>query len=304
MLVSLPYAITYTTQKDVPISIVARNLLAHEVLILDTVDMLTGLYPSLAVEKTTIRVRSVTNNSPLKELIALTMVVSFQDDLVKEVPDLIEKLTGHAVPESIDSLVTLLAVLIVSYAVMEAIQRIYPGKDIAKLKEEYERKIAMVSDRFGMEKADIEEYLEQKYQEEQPKSLLKAISDFILPARLESDVSINTVDDEVLLDPDVVRAIPPVLDAAGDSSDSFPLEATFMEIHRSDRDQNRHGWRAVVPEVSDKKVRLILGDAIKPTDLYGSTSIIGDLAVYKETDSVGELQPKTYHLSRVIRREV
>ena len=82
-------------------------------------------------------------------------------------------------------------------------------------------------------------------------------------------------------------------------SETLLLESATVEIHRSDRDSNVSGWRAIIRAVSDKKVRAELSPEISPAVLYPQIEVTGDVLVVQERNNDGDLVPKTYHLLSV-----
>lgn len=298
MQVNLPYSIVYTNSGEVPLGIVAKNLLAHEALIKETVKIIDQVYPQVEISVTTVNVRSVTHGS-LREYLAVGVFIAVQEDLEKEVPDLIEKITGLDVPDSADTFVTALVMLVVAYLAGAAIDRIFPGSDTKKIKESYERRLEYLTEKQGLDMTAFNSYLEHEYKREQPKSLVSRVVDIIMPAKLDPIANLETPDGEVLFSHDAIGQIPISLGAATTDGRSYPMENVFVEVHRSDRDQNRYGWRAVIPEVSEKKVRLELHSDLDPKDYYGAESLTGDVAVREEPNEEGDMEPRVYYLNRI-----
>lgn len=299
MQIQLPYSVVYTTDSEVPLAIVAKNLLAHEALIKETVKIIDRVYPQVQVSLQSVIVRSVSQESPLKEFLLVGMFLTFQENLESEVPDLVEKITGIDVPDSADTLITVLVVMIASYIASNAIDRIFPGKDTKMLRQSYERKIEMLSENHGIDATKIDAYLENEYRKEQPKSLVRRVAAFFKPAMVDGNANIESPSGEILASWDAIREIPIELDTATPEGRSYPMEEVFVEVHRSDRDQNRYGWRAVIPAISSKKVRLELHHELAPQDLYGVESLKGDVAVREEPNTDGDMEPRVYYLNRI-----
>ncbi|MCU1317497.1 MAG: hypothetical protein JWN63_2819, partial [Candidatus Acidoferrum typicum] len=72
-----------------------------------------------------------------------------------------------------------------------------------------------------------------------------------------------------------------------------------VDIHRYDRDEKKHGWRAVVSNLSNKKVRMELAPSIDPEALWGRKTVVGDILVNEERLPDGTVQPTMYHLMAV-----
>ena len=116
---------------------------------------------------------------------------------------------------------------------------------------------------------------------------------------VDGNANIESPSGEILASWDAIREIPIELDTATPEGRSYPMEEVFVEVHRSDRDQNRYGWRAVIPAISSKKVRLELHHELAPQDLYGVESLKGDVAVREEPNTDGDMEPRVYYLNRI-----
>lgn len=138
MELALRHALTYTTDGDVPVEVVARSLVANERLIHEALRVIETISPGAEISAIRIRVASLSNASPLRQAFAVALFMTFQKDLERAVPALIEKLTGVDVPDSYDTLVTVIVIMIAMAAVTTATERLFPGKEIKKLKKEYE----------------------------------------------------------------------------------------------------------------------------------------------------------------------
>lgn len=108
----LSHVLTYTTAGDVPVEVVARSLIANERLIRESLRVIESSSPGSEISAVRVRVSSLSNASPLKQVFAVALFVAFQKDLEREVPSLIEKLTGHTVPEQFSTLVTVLVIMV------------------------------------------------------------------------------------------------------------------------------------------------------------------------------------------------
>lgn len=294
---SVRHSLTYSTTRDVPVSVVARSLLANEALVIASIRILERCVPGLEVSSISVKVAELSNSSPLKELLIAALVLTFQKDLVTEVPELIEKITGHTVPGHYDTLVTVLVLVAAIYAISTAVERLTPGRPLKKLMEEYEQKKRIVSELIGVDKEVLERYTADRIGTD--KSFVSKICDFFAPAKLEPGTAILSPGGEAV-SADAIAEIPDIgFDGIHEEDvDVYELRTVVVDIHRSDRDENKHGWRAVVASVSSKKVRMELAADINPEDLWGKSSVIGDVIVIEGRLPDGSIGPRTYQLLR------
>lgn len=296
--ITLRHAITYTTRGDVPVSVVAKALIANERLIHEGLRVLEASEPGLVISRVRVKVYELSNASPLKAVLAASIIAAYQDELVKEVPALIEKLTGVHVPDNSQTIVTVLVLVIALYVIASVAERTMKLKKLDKVKKEYEDKKERLSELTGISKENLERYIEQTIPKERQDSLSSKAVDFFLPAKLEPGTEMLGING-LRVDAGVIAEIPESLVDAVDGKVSYDVPGVVVDIHRSDRDQNKYGWRAIVESISDRKVRMELDPSIDPDQLYGEKTIIGDVSVLEEKLESGEIEVKAYLLTKV-----
>jgi hypothetical protein len=299
MEVSLRHALSYSTKGDVPVPIVAQNLLANERLIHESIRVLGDCFDGLEIQKINVKVAHLSNSSPFKEILAVAVFMTYQNELVKEVPNLIQKLTGQQVPDGMETLVTVLVLITAIYVIDAAVERILPGKDLKRLKDEYRDKLAELSRMTGLDALVIEKSLQKRLSEGKQKSLFKRAYEFFIPAKLEQHVDI-LIDDRVVISHETISEIPSDVEMAQtEKRNVYELNGVSIEIHRSDIDYSQSGWVAVIEEVSDRRKKMVLPPEIAPADIFGKTKVIGDVSVVEEMQEDGEYVTKEYHLLRL-----
>lgn len=299
MNLTLPHSVVYTTKGDVPVAVIAKSLIAHEQLIIESMKILECCAPGLQISAVKVRVGELTQQSPLKELFLVSLVVAFQEDLQQEVPDLIQKLTGLDVPDSADTLVTVLVLMTAAFVVDTAIERAGLVRKTKKLAQEYERKRDELAQMSGIRADQIDAVIKDRIDTRAQRTLLDRARDLFLPAQMEPGTAI-AVSRGTGISSEAIGEIPMDFDLEI-ANEPHPYErpGVSIEIHRADRDEKKHGWRAIVRDVSGRKVRMELAPDIEPADLYGKTTIVGDILVEEHVAGDGAIEPKTYHLLRL-----
>jgi hypothetical protein len=198
-----------------------------------------------------------------------------------------------------ESLVTVLVLLTAIYIIDTAVERLFPGKEVKRLKEEYEIKLLELARMTGLDRKVIEESLKHRLSEGKLKSLVKKAYEFFAPAKAEPDAEI-LVKDEVVIPRDVIDEIPSGIDVAQmEAKNVYELTDVEIEIHRSDIDFTQSGWIAVIDEVSDKRKKLVLSPELTPAKLFGARKIKGDVMVVEEVSEDGEYVIKEFHLMKL-----
>lgn len=301
MEIVLKHSVLYTNKKDVPVVIVAKSLLANERLIQESIRLLADCFDNLEIDKVTVKVNYVSNASPLKEIFALGLFLTYQNELEEEVPELIKMLTGYTVPESANTLVTVLVLMAAIYVIDEAARRLFPGKSNDELKKEYERKLEELSNLSGIGKDQLNNIVIKRFTEGKIKSLFRKTHDFFMPAKLEPDIKIEA-DGSDGISSAAIAEIPNDVDFEQEQlGNTYEITAATIEIHRADTDYIDQGWVAVIEEASDKRKKMVLSPDIDPAKLYGKRKVRGNVVVIEERDATGEFAPKEYHLMKLIK---
>ena len=102
--INLPLSIVYDTQGTTPIQDVIEALRAADILSQDAISLLPSLIDGLEVEECSLNVRAISQESPLRELFLVALIVTFQDDLSSEVPPMLEDLFKVTISEKYDSI--------------------------------------------------------------------------------------------------------------------------------------------------------------------------------------------------------
>jgi len=297
--IGLPHEVVYETASDVDIRVVARSLLANAELIEFSSTLLSELMGGITVTVTNIRVQELSNSSPLKELLWIGLFVAFQEDLQENVPEIVEQLFQVQIPEQYQAVLTV-SIFILAIAITDqAIQRLFPGKDVANLKRELESKIQKLADLVGRDKEDVQRLVDDSVSNSLRRKLVQAALNFFQPAQQDEGVSIRGYGD-TSISAEAVREVPTDLDYLVDEKKrSSPMKNVTVDIHRSDRDSNESGWRGIVEDVSDKKIRLQLSPSISPEDLYGKKLVRADILVIEEKQEDGHFEPVLIHLTEI-----
>jgi len=117
MQVDIPFSITYRTPNPVPIDEVIDSLLSAKTVVEEGGNNFSWFFEGLKVERVTVGVRSISQESPLRELFLVSLIVAFQDDLELGVSELVKQLTGEVVPQNLEALVTVIVLVGVFYGV-------------------------------------------------------------------------------------------------------------------------------------------------------------------------------------------
>lgn len=294
------FSVRYLTDDPVPIRDIIGSLQAVEATINETARILPILVDGLQIEKVELRVREVAQESPLRELFAVGLFLAYQDSLEEEVPQLITDATGFIIPESVDSLVTVVAMIIVFYGV-EALKDLVFGNGAAgAAKAQLDGLICELSDQLDKSEDSIRKVLADRYAEKTLwRRLANTTSRFFAPSKHQDSAPIEV--NGRSFTQETVRDVPAefLVEDASEERPTRSFNGVNIELHAQDKDNAGRGWAAVVDGVSDQRLRMKLMDEVSATDLWNRDHVRGDVSVvYEKVGSA--LVPREVHLHRVI----
>lgn len=132
----VPAQFTYEFEGRATVGEVAKALTAQEKLFREAILVLEECFPQLKVEHVAVVVREVSQNSPLRHRLEGMLLAAVQEGLMDDMPvDLLQTLFGIDVPDSYDSFVSVLILIVSLWGAEKVIQRLKRAKDDYDKKE-------------------------------------------------------------------------------------------------------------------------------------------------------------------------
>lgn len=121
----------------------------------------------------------------------------------------------------------------------------------------------------------------------------------IKPAKRDSKAEI-TVDDapKLKISNQVIAQVPFEFNPDR-SEESKKHQHAEVHLRALDLDSSDHGWAAVVPAVSQRRLPLEVGESINSDNLFGQKVIYGTIEAISRRDKNGKMQLKSYRLLEV-----
>lgn len=297
--IHVPLSITYDTRGTTPLADVIAALQAADIAINDAVSLLPTFVDGLHIERSQINVRSLSQESPLRELFLVALIVAFQDDLNSEIPPMIEDLLKVNIPDSYDSLVTVVTMIVLFYGAALLKDAATKVVEDSALRRQVNNLIAQLALRTGKTEDEIRRALDVKYGKPGPvKRLAKAVHGFFLPSQREGGVPITFDRDTV--GSETIREIPYAdeFDEKQDFEKYQSHNGVLLEIHAQDRDKINTGWAAIPIGISESRLRMKLVEPVTVHDLWTKDTIKGDVTIVLKLTGDGYV-PSEIHLTRV-----
>jgi hypothetical protein len=296
------FSVRYITEQPVPVRDIIESLRGVEAVLNEVGRLLPEFVDGLTVDGIEIKVREIAQESPLRELFLLTLIVAFQDDLEAGVTDVIHSATGYQTPANLEALVTIVALIVIFYGV-GTIKDLVVGPTVdGPARHKLKGLIQELSEETGKSVEEIDRALDERYGEPtMMKRVTNAASRFFTPSKRINSAPVEVNNRHI--DRETVEDIPATYlleheQGIKPTRNFFDVE---LELHAQDKDHAGRGWAAVVEGVTGKRVRLKLMEDVDPSSLWNKDRIRGDITVKYER--VGDqLNPVEVQLHQVVRR--
>jgi hypothetical protein len=293
------FSVRYLTDDPVPIRDIIDSLHGVETLLGEMSHVLPRLIDGLEVTKIHVRVREISQHSPLGELFLVSLFLAFQDDLEKEIPENLSKIAGYPIPDNMDTIVTVCALTLAFYGVGAIKDLVLGNRHDGPARKMLDSLIDELAENTGKTQKQIRKLLEDRYRD---KTLWHRItfsaSRFFTPSKRQNSSALEVNDRPI--EREIVQDIPEGY-LFENAAEVLPFESftdVVLELHAQDRDHSGKGWAAVPRGVCEDRLRLKLMTGVKTSDLWGHDNVRGDITVIY--DKVGEAKiPKEVHLHSV-----
>jgi hypothetical protein len=296
------FRVRYLTDDPVPVRDIIESLRGIETVLTETGRLLPKFVDGLIVEGIEIKVREIAQESPLRELFLLTLIVAFQEDLEGGVTEVIEAAAGYVVPANLEALVTVVALIVLFYGVGTVRDLVMGPVTDGPARRKLKGLIQELSDETGKTPEQIEKVLDARYGEPtMMKRVANAASRFFTPSKRFNSAPIEVNNREI--DHETVQDIPaPYL--IEHEQEFKPTRNFFdveLELHAQDKDHAGRGWAAMVEGVTEKRIRLKLMDDVDPSDLWNKNRVRGDVTIKYER--LGDkLNPIEIQLHQIVKK--
>lgn len=283
---------------------VIATISANEQLLHEAAEILALCVPGLAVESCRVTVRSIVQESPLREYFAFAIVATYQKELEKAVPAVIHDLFDVQVPDDYRSIITVFVMLTAIYGISKAIERLFPGKKRENLDNAYAGMTHVAGDLIQVSPERIDEAMQRRFEKKGAKRIGAAARRFFAPVA-GTGGSVRGLGG-VEIPAEAVAEIPPEatppLAEPDDNPETEFLNKVKIEVHAMDRDRGKQGWAGHIPDHFPERVRMIVDKTINLEALFGKREVRGDVFVVYDLDEDGRRCPREFHLLRVYGR--
>ncbi len=264
---SLNHFVQYDLDGDSSISAIAESLVANEKLVKEAVLLLEALIPGLLIERATVSVRRVVQESPLKEAFVVALVAAFQPKLERDVPKIITDLTGIVVPDHYHTVLSLLVMIIAIYGISKTIDMLFPSRGKKALDGDYHNLTLVAGDLIQTAPAQIDTAVRARYGGKKVSQVSSLVRGFFAPTAGKENARILAPNGSFISSPALMEipqfAIPQTVEDAEKTDTQFENNKRIV-IHAMDRDRGKIGWAAHIPSLFEDRVPMKLDKTINP----------------------------------------
>lgn len=295
----LPFSIEYLTEGTTPVPEVASALLATNALTKEAVSLLPSLIDGLQVNECSLNVRTLSQESPLKEIFLISLLFVYQEELGNEVPVIIEDLFGVKVSDNYDTIVSMIFAAVVFYGASLAIDSVKKTFTQSQPRKKYEELIKVLAIELDKPEDEIQSIVEARFAKPSTvRKLTSSAKKLFLPS--QRDRNAPTVFDRDQISSNLIREIP----YPGDSDTTVdfdrykPFPNVTLEIHAQDKDRAATGWAAIASSISEKRLKMKLLEPVTPEEIWGENEITADIILVSKLTSQG-YTPSEIQVSKV-----
>lgn len=281
-----PHYFDYPDARNLSLPDIANSLLAQERLVRFAAEILEKSIDGLTIDKVIVRLEYASNGS-LKEAFFVGLFATFQKDLEKATPEVIQSLTGYEVPEKYSTLVTVLVFVVAVYGAQYIIDRLKKKSEKpdalrpSAISGNYNTYISIAAEKLEIPGKQLERVVAQVASGANRRSVSRAAIDFFRPAKRGGDGRISP------------RGLPEI---SAEAVGEFPSEAALseledapetevlpnavLEVRAMDRDKRNQGWAGKLHvDGLDRRAPLTLYPTVDASSLSACSRALVDVLV-------------------------
>jgi hypothetical protein len=305
----VPIQFTYEIDERATVAEVAKALNAQEKLFREAILVLEACFPQLEVDQGPVVVRQVSQDGPLRHRLEGLLLAAVQEGLMDDMPvDLIQTLFGVDVPDSYDSFVSVIVLIVSLWGAEKVLQRLKRAKEAFDQKKLEKREQALAEERRKLiEEAACRIHIPEDQLIEavtavlskHPITVSNQAMDFLTPARRHRPSAVTTPSG-AKIGHEAIAALPTDIELAQSKppTQTDPYDGVTVKFFAHDR-ENMSRWAASIGEVAEGRKALHLAPGIDAETLFTRDKVKADVLVTSVLDAEGNYQPSIYYLARV-----
>jgi len=286
------HRIYYSNKEHIPLSEIADSLLALEGLIRQSPDVLENLFPGTKIYGVEIYLSELKSGS-LYEDVLVKFVFGSQEKLDEFVSNLRERLGLQHLKDNNQLLSAILLVMTLTGGAYYYGKTNASSENKAKLEANNNIVINVGADFVEMKADEFRSAVEAGVKDKE--KLTKNAVRFVKPAKRDPEAHIRFDNDKKLqINPEAVKAMPSHVAEPEPEEAIEDHDRVEVIIRAVDLDSHRKGWAAIIPDISERRVKLQLDPHIDGEQLMQHPAAIANVTGIFKYDEEGKKIPTLY----------
>jgi hypothetical protein len=299
MEITTHHQIFYSNKELIPLKEVASSLLSLENIIKHSPSVLEQLFPGVMIKETQVYIEKLTAGT-LYEDIIVKFIFGGQARMDQAIADAREALHMAKLSTNKQILTAIVASLILSGGLF------YAGKyllakpeEVSKIEINNSNIMVYGADLAGVSSEEFKKMISRSLQGKESKVGKDAIK-IVRPAKRDPEAEIVFDGNPMIsVSPESIKAMPDFVPEEGDE-EIEEFRNVRLQIRAIDLDSFKRGWAAIIPSLSNRRVKLQLAPTVKPQQLTAGASVHGNIDVLFMHSEDGERIPKLVFLKEIV----
>lgn len=272
------HRIEYSNEKLVPVKQIIKSLSGFDRLIHELPPILNALNPGGTILSAELYVQEVASGSLLEDLIVRFF---FQDeDGFNAWIDALRKKTGMENAKVAKVFVGSAISIAVAYGIYCAVRsdQAAPASALSTITGNQNVVINFVADTLQADPVVIRDAVQAAIKDK--KALAQGAVDVVKAAKLDNSATI-TIDgnEQTVITAETVQATPQNYEAPKPDQIVKEYSRALVQIRATDRDNASAGWYCIVPDIVDRRLRLVLDPSVDREQISREISVMASIAV-------------------------
>jgi len=306
---STPHEIYINNELDVPVIHVADQCYAMQYLAKQVQTFLSKIDKKHHYDECVVYVSDISQKSPLNG--SYKIYLEIRDSMSVFIGDIGELLNINYIKERKKALSDLILLFVLSGGFYAALTSFAAAEDSVnethgamQIEEKLKETIKETAQQTGIDENIIAKYTFHNFRSRGNKKLARNAVMYCSPAKHENNVTMTLLSSGIEIPPSILNEIPTVqeLRKAQNTLTVKYFENVDVDIRGTDRDKRSEGWRAIVPCISEDRVKLVPPPVINLEEFSHLEHIKGDIYAYFTKRGNMNI-PKVYHILNIRKDE-
>ncbi|HYE35497.1 hypothetical protein [Methylocaldum sp.] len=288
--------IEYTTREAVPVTEIIKSLQGFDKVVRELPNLANALVLDGAIVKVELYVQEIATGSLIEDFI-LRFFFKDEEGFHAWITTLREK-TGMENSKVATVVIGGLLTGALVYGVSLALPKDAPEAATATINGNQNNVIHFVAETLNVTPDAFRQIMETSIRDK--KMLAQGAVLAVHPAKSDKEATIVVDNNEqTIIEAKTIQAAPERFDPPQPESKVEEFSRAFIQIRATDLDNEKQGWRCIVPGLSESRVKMVLDPTVDRTKLAREVSVMANIAVTSKFNP----EKRQYQMTEVFLRD-